>query len=448
MAATVTSFVSMFSDMGLATATLQRKELEQGIVSTLLFINIAVGLTLMAFTIAIAPVAAWVFGDQRVTLLSMCLALAIPIAALGAQHAALLGRAMRWLPIQLAYTLGQVAGLVIAVALVVFADAGYWALAAQGVVTTIVMTAVNWIACDWRPDIVCDWRTAKREIGFGLHLTGFNFANWFHRQFDNALIGWRWGALELGYYSRAYNLMTMPISLINGPIGMAVLPLLSRHQSQPKEWSDYYCTALAGSCFTGFLLADILYLNASYFIEIMLGPKWLPSAGIFSLLAISMFGSTPMNTVGWIYMSLARTDRMFRWGLFSSGLCILAFVIGLPFHARGVAFAYSMTVCLLAVPGLIYATRAAPVALIRVLRTIAGPLAVALATIFLSKLILAPVTFHSAIIGLLATSTIAGSLYLGMSACVILIDDTQAGLRAAVMRMAEYLPGRSARQSS
>src|ERR1044072_3711340 len=143
MAATVASFVSMFSDMGLATATLQRKEITQSIVSALLFVNIAVGLALMAITIAIAPIAAWVFNDSRVTLLSICLAMAIPIAALGAQHGALLGRAMRWLPIQLAWTLGQIAGVVAAILLIIFADAGYWALAAQGVVTAGVLAAGN-----------------------------------------------------------------------------------------------------------------------------------------------------------------------------------------------------------------------------------------------------------------------------------------------------------------
>lgn len=430
MAFTLTSFVSMFTDLGLSTATLQRENISQKLVSTLFFINLIVGVALMLATIAMAPVAAWVFGDPRVTLLTICLSLAIPISSLGAQHGALLGRAMRWVPIQLSYLIGQAGGLAIAILLLLFFDVGYWALVAQGFAAPLLTTVTCWIACRWRPSLICDWRAARTELHFGLHLTGFNIANWFNRQFDNALIGWRWGPTELGYYNRAYNLLIMPISFINGPIGAAVMPLLSRFQSKPVDWKRYYLIALAGSCGAGYLMATLLYLTSSEIIEILLGPQWTLAGTIFAVLAISMFPATPINTVGWIYMSLGRTRRMFHWGLFSSALIAISFLIGLPDRAMGVARAYTIIMCVLALPGMAYAIRGTSLSLREVVRLVIGFLFVALITIGTAQYITRDFAHDSPFLRLLVKGCIAGTIYLILAGLLILLDPAQAGLRS------------------
>ena len=47
-------------------------------------------------------------------------------------------------------------------------------------------------------------------MSFGANLTGFNLVNFFARNLDNILIGKYSGAIELGFYDRAYKLLLFP----------------------------------------------------------------------------------------------------------------------------------------------------------------------------------------------------------------------------------------------
>ena len=55
MAATLTGFLGLFRDAGLSAATVQRREVTHEQISTLFWINLAVGVGLAACTMLLAP---------------------------------------------------------------------------------------------------------------------------------------------------------------------------------------------------------------------------------------------------------------------------------------------------------------------------------------------------------------------------------------------------------
>jgi len=58
MVTAVTAIAAGFADLGLTEATIQRKEISHNQVSTLFWINVAIGLLLTLLTAAMAPVLA------------------------------------------------------------------------------------------------------------------------------------------------------------------------------------------------------------------------------------------------------------------------------------------------------------------------------------------------------------------------------------------------------
>jgi polysaccharide transporter, PST family len=348
MAATVTVFVGLFTDMGLSAATIQRSSVSQELVSTLFFVNLGAGLLLMLLAFASAPVAAWAFGDPRITWLVVALAIALPISAATAQHNALLVRAMRWGPVQMSGLAGQLAGLIVAVILAWVVEIGYWALVGQAFTAAMTSFLLSWIYCDWRPNWVKGWRTARAEIGYGLNLSGFNFLNYFHRQFDNILIGWRWGPIELGYYSRAYNLLILPITLINNSMGQISVPILSKLKDAPEEWNKAFLQMTTVTSFAGVGVCILLLVGADPIIRILLGEQWTAVIDIFRFLSLSSVLMTVANSCGWVFVSLGRTKEYLRWALFSGPLYVLSFAVGLPWKASGVALSYAIAVMVLA----------------------------------------------------------------------------------------------------
>lgn len=57
------------------------------------------------------------------------------------------------------------------------------------------------------------------------------------------------------------------------------------------------------------------------------------------------------TTVGSIYQAMGKTDWMFRWGMASGTLAILAFVIGIRWGIAGVGISYVIVSFILAYPG-------------------------------------------------------------------------------------------------
>ncbi len=429
MATTLTAFVGMFTNLGLSEATVQRKDIDQATVSVLFYINLAMGAAVMLLCMAAAPVAAWLFGDPRVLLLVIALSFSIPVSAAGAQHNALLQRGMRWGQLQWTPILAQAVGGAAAIVLAWKTGIGYWALVVQLWAAAVVSTGLLWWFCPWRPGGITHWSRAGSALHFGLNLTGFNFVNYFHRQFDNVLIGWRWGAADLGYYTRAYSLLTLPLTLVSAPMASAVVPALSRLQDDPERWRRAFLKAFGALNLISAGLTAIVIASAEPLVRLVYGPGWTEAGHIFLLLAISMFASTPLNATGWIYLSLNQTRRMFHWSLIAVPFYVFAFLAGLPFGARGVALCYSLAICAAALPGLVFCVAISPLKIGEVLRSLAAPTILGIAATAFGRLLRAYLNMNTSAIGLLEVAAVTAAFYVAGVAAILALDPAQHAVR-------------------
>src|SRR5688572_29226653 len=96
MVTAVTGFVALFRDGGLAVATIQRAEINHDQVSTLFWINVAVGGALALLLVAAAPAIAHFYGEPRLVLVTMSLSIGLLFGGASVQHDALLRRQMRF----------------------------------------------------------------------------------------------------------------------------------------------------------------------------------------------------------------------------------------------------------------------------------------------------------------------------------------------------------------
>lgn len=379
MGATVMALVSVLTELNITTATIQREKLSQEEASGAFFLNLGMGfLALIVAAIAI-PVAASLFHDERVRLIVIGMAATSPIYALGSQHQALLQRNMRWLDVHVIAVAGFALGIVAAIVAAWLFNAGYWALIVQSWVTAAATSALAWLRCRWRPSWVKNWGAATSSLKFGLNLSGAMFLSYLSRQLDNILIGWRWGSIELGYYSRAYTLLQTPLNFLTGPLGSAMVPAMSQLRHDAEKWRNAYIDALAVITIIGTWMACLLYGGASPIIDVVLGANWSETKLIFSYLVISMLVATPMRTTGWIYMSTGRTDRMLMWGLVGTPMYVAAFIIGLPYGAVGVALCYSISQLLAFFPCMWMAIRGTSIRMGDVLGVVATPMLAAVA---------------------------------------------------------------------
>ncbi len=342
MCAPVLAFIALFQDFGLTQATIQKTGITHGEINYLFWVNVAVSAVLACVLAGAAPLVAAFYGEPRVTGLVAAFGLQILAYGLGAQHVALLTRRMEFTRLATIDVASAVAGLAVSIAWT-FIDRSYWALFAGTLTGAVLPTLCYWASSRWRPGLPRKVDNISDLINFGAGITGFNFANFFARNLDNVLIGKYWGEAQLGLYDRAYKLLLFPLSQITNPLSKVMVPALSRLKDEPDRYRSAYLrvmplillVALPGVAFAT-AMSDVL-------IPFVLGEQWRASASIFLALGFAGLLQPLNNPAGWLFISQGRSGDFLRWGIITAVTSVLAFLVGLPYGALGVAIAYAIS---------------------------------------------------------------------------------------------------------
>ncbi|HZT20653.1 MAG TPA: lipopolysaccharide biosynthesis protein, partial [Dongiaceae bacterium] len=268
--------VQTLSDQGLTTALIQRAEIEEAHKDSAFWANLAVGLGLMLLTIAFADGLAGVYGEPRLAPVLRWYSLAPLLASLSVVQVALARRELRFRELALRQTAGAVMGGVVGVAMA-FAGMGVWALVGQGLVTQATGVAVLWAIVDWRPRLVFSRRHFRQLFGFGFNVLATNIVRIVGGQADRLLLGYFFGAADVGYYSVAQRLVTIVTDFVAGSTERAVVPLFARIQGEKERVARGLLTAqrllslIVIPAFVG--LAAV----APALIRVGVGGQWEPS---------------------------------------------------------------------------------------------------------------------------------------------------------------------------
>lgn len=382
MVTAVTGFVAMFKDLGLSMATVQKSEINHGQISTLFWINVLLSFAVMLVTAALAPAIAWFYGEPRLTWITLALAIAFVFGGLTVQHQALLTRNMRFGTLAFIHIASALAGIITAI-IAAWYGLRCWALVLMQVATAITNAIAVWVACPWCPGLPVRRSGVRKMLAFGGHLTGFSFLNYFARNLDNVLIGKVWGAQPLGFYSKAYGLLMLPLGQVTAPIAAVAIPALSRLQGDPERYRRYYYRAISTIAFITMPLVAMLAALSYEVIIIVLGSQWIGAAPIFKVLAFAAFLQPVVNTTGWVYTSLGQTKRMLYWGFIGIPVIVLSFIVGLPWGPLGVATSYVIcSVFILTIPCLSFAFKYSHINLIGFFKAVWCPLTISLIMYF------------------------------------------------------------------
>jgi len=349
MVLAVTGFLSLFGDLGLGMATIQRDDVTHEQSSTLFWINVAIGTALGLLTAALAPVLVAVYHEPLLLWITFVLAANFLIGSLGAQHGALLMRSMRY------FTRAKVelSALVISVAIGVLMAAlgfGYWALIAMSTSSTIALIAGLWLSVRWLPGM------PRRECGlwsmvhFGGTVTLNNLVVYLAYNTEKFLLGRYWGASALGLYGRAYSLVNLPNTQLHASMFAVAFPALSRLQGDPHRLRESFLKGYSILLSFTIPLTVACLFFADEIIRVLLGQKWIETIPIFRLLVPTVLVFGLINPFGWFLTASGRVVRSLNIAFLIAPSVILGIMLGLPHGPKGVALAFSVVMVLLTLP--------------------------------------------------------------------------------------------------
>jgi PST family polysaccharide transporter len=356
MVTTVSLLLASFGLNGFTEAVIQFEEMDHYTASNLFWINSCGGLVLALGMAAAGPLLARFFQNPLVANVAMGLSVGIFIAAGSVVHLALLKRAMRFT----VSSANDVVTLAVYTAVTILLAArgwGYWALVVGMVASQLSTTIGAWWLCRWIPGL--PRRTGKTVpiLRFAAKVYGQFGLRYSTRNVDNLLIGWRFNAVALGFYKKAFDLFALTASQLTAPLDSVALATLSRLSNDPVRFRRYLAGSLGIIAFVGLAVSANLTLVGRDVVRLVLGPQWAEAAKIFQLFGPGIGVMLLCSTVGWIHLSLGNPGRWLRWTVVEFAVTVSLFVLALPWGPKGVAAAWSVSYFALVIPAFWYAGR-------------------------------------------------------------------------------------------
>jgi polysaccharide transporter, PST family len=353
----VTTFSLLLVNFGLngfTEAVLQCEDFNHFLASNLFWINIFIGMLLTVAFAASGPLFAHFYGNPLVSRVTVGASLSIIVTSVSVLHLALLRRAMYFSAVSINDVIARIVSVAVTVILG-WAGWGYWALISGIVAQPLSQTIGALILCEWIPSFPRRIAGTASATRFALNIYGRFGVNYFARNTDNLIVGWRFGAGALGFYKKAYDLFLLSACQLVAPLTNVAVSALSRLNKESAQYRRYLLSAIGITAFVGMGLGADLTLVGKDVIRVLLGPGWVASGRIFSFFGPGVGIMLVYGTHGWIHLSLGTADRWFRWVFVEFAVTGSLFLGGAHWGPSGIAAAWTLSFWILAIPAFWYA---------------------------------------------------------------------------------------------
>lgn len=347
MTQVILTFLTFLNGYGLISALVQSETLEQfrlrQAFGLMLLLNGALAILQVA---VMAPLAADYYDQPLVANLlriQALLYLATPFIAL---PEVLMGRSLDFRRPALANLIAAAAAAAVAIGgalsgwgvwTLVFAPiAGFWVKAVGYMLATRLFIWPSF-----------DFRGTGGIIGFGASLLGSQLFWMFQSQADIFIGGRMLPPHELGLYAEALFLTQIFAAKFIPALNDVAFPAYARMQGDVGRLAWSFCKAVKLILLIACPLYVGMAVTAGPLIETLLGRKWIEMAPLVSILALAM----PFMTVQVMFApasnALGRPGTTARIAGVGAVLMPAAFLIGIPFGAAGLAWAWALAFPLL-----------------------------------------------------------------------------------------------------
>jgi O-antigen/teichoic acid export membrane protein len=334
----VTGFSAIVSQLGLGPALVQRPELERRHIDTAFTFSFLFGLSLGAILWFGAPYAATFLRMPDVTPVMRALSWVFPLNGLQTVGQSLLSRDLHfsWLANLdvVSYGIGfGVVGIVTALL-----GWGVWALVAAQIGQSLGRTAVLLWKHPPRLRLIFDGPAFRDLAYFGGGFTMARIANYVAVNGDNMIVGRFLGAAPLGYYGRAYSLMSAPAYAFGTVLDQVLFPAMAKVQDDLKRLAAAYRRGVALIALMVLPASAAIIFLAPEVIRVALGAKWGPAVAPFQVLGLGMLFRTSYKMSDSISRSTGAVYRRAWRQVIYGGLVVLGAWIGTRWGIVGVSW--------------------------------------------------------------------------------------------------------------
>lgn len=317
MVLSVMAFIQVFTDLGVSNAIIHNQNITQNQLSSLYWLNVAVGMGLTLVLMASGyGISTLLFNQPDLQPVLLAISGSILLTAAGQQLRVMAEKSLRFAILAKIEVTAALAGFAMAVGWAWHTPSVY-ALVAGTLLNGLMQTLLLWtFAADgWRPAYRLRLGEIRQYLKFGGYMMANNFINSFNSQVDILIAGKLFPAAILGAYSVPRSLSLSVAGAINPVITRVGLPVMAKAQGNKSFLKSIYLKTMRMAASVNFPIYIALAVFSDEAVLMIFGPKWIGSAPLLIYLAIwGMFRSCA-NPVGSLLLAVGKADLSFKWNL-------------------------------------------------------------------------------------------------------------------------------------
>ena len=331
----ITAVFSSFSETGIGSAIIQKKEINKSFVNSAFTLNLFFGLILTLSLFVLAGPLSRIIVDDSMSKPLRIMSITLFCHCLTSINFSLMRRKLQFLRVGIINLISLVIATALAIVLAV-KGYGYYAILAKSVVAAVIALIISHFGAKTRYSISFDFSVFKSIFSFsGWLMAGAVFRN-LSGQVDRLMMGRLLSVSSLGIYNRPKEFITQIGTKLNSIFDTALFPVLSGIQDDLNslqrsfKTSLYYLNIFASILTVGFII------NHELLIRIFMGEQWLNVKLIFVILSVSLLFNIDGRLADCYLRSLGLTKVQFFFRVAETFFKIIGVVIGSRWDVLGV----------------------------------------------------------------------------------------------------------------
>lgn len=298
-------------DSGFASALIQKKNPTQTDFSTILYWNIAFSSFLYLILFVSAPYIAHFYEMPMLANVLRVIALNLIVTGALSVQRTRLQKDLAFKTICVINLSSYICGAVLSVYMA-YHDRGVWSLVWMQLTYGIISIILLAIITKWRPSLHFSKKSLKELFGFGGFILAANLLQTICQNLQGLIIGKRFSATLMGYFSQAYKLDQITSYSIPQVIVQVMYPVFSSIQNDRERLNNMVLLNMRVISFIVFPILSILIIIAEPLIQFLYGNKWLPCVPYFRILCIGGFFVCLQNINFYAVAAVGKSKKLFN----------------------------------------------------------------------------------------------------------------------------------------
>ena len=336
------NILQVFVDSGLGNALIQKKNADDKDFSTVFYFNIIICSCLYIGLYILAPSISKFYGNPSMTKIIRVCGIILIISGLKNVQQAYVARNMLFKKFFFSTLGGTLFSAVLGISMA-YLGAGVWALVAQHVFNVLIDTIILWIAVKWRPKLFFSFERFKHLFSYGWKLLISGLIDTLYNNLRDLVIGKKYSAQELAYYTNGQKIPGLVVSNINTSIGSVLFPALSKEQDNKILLKNHVRKAISISSYIIWPVMIGIAACSESIILILLTDKWLPTVPYLKIACV-VFGFLPIHTTNLqVINAMGRSDVFLKLEIIKKVIGVIVLLISMRYGVMAIAISAIFT---------------------------------------------------------------------------------------------------------